>query len=52
MILTHSYGVLRHGSAWFTTSPEQLAQPPAPARKPEIVVRRKNDGTLVRLKAK
>lgn len=51
MVTTHSYGVLRHGSAWFTTSPEQLAKPPAPPPPPPtIVVRRKADGSIERLK--
>jgi hypothetical protein len=52
MLLTNSYGSLRHGPAWFTTSPQELAKTPEPKRKQEIVVRRKNDGTLVRIKAK
>jgi len=48
MAITPSYGVVRHGPVWFTTSPEQLkreaqerAERELQAKRPMVVIRRR-----------
>jgi len=43
-VLTNSYGSLRRGRVWFTTSPEQLKRSSEPKKRPtlpEVVIRRR-----------
>lgn len=40
--LTNSYGGVRRGRAWFTTSPEELKRPKkVPKLDPKVVIRRR-----------
>jgi len=48
MAITPSYGVVRHGAVWFTTSPQQLkrearekADRELQAKRPCVVIRRR-----------
>ena len=49
--LTNSFGRIRHGRVWFTTSPEELKRKKKPAKlDPRVVIRRRcgQPGEIVR----